>query len=82
MSHIYRLSVTDDLFRYEKDIEAIAEMLINGDRVMIDPIGEVFLYNNDGTPQVEFVFENNFITGVLEKQIERLRDCQEKLKNG
>lgn len=78
--HIHHLSVTDDYFRHEKSVEDIATMLLDGDRVMVEPLGEVFLIKQeDGNPQIEFVFENSFIVGVIEEQIKRLRDRQEKL---
>ena len=78
--NIRRLYVTDDRFKYDKNIEEIAEILLSGDRVIIEPIGELFLIKQEGgTPQIEFIFENAFIVGVIEAQIKVLRDLQEKL---
>ena len=58
----------------EVEIETIANQLIAGNRVFIEPIGEIYIINNsDCTPQVEFIFENKFIVGVVEAKIQLLK---------
>ena len=59
----------------------IGNLLLAGDRVMIEPIGEVFLIKqHDGPPEVEFVFENKFIETMIDLEIERLERHKQKLR--
>ena len=62
----------------EVTIETIADQLARGNRVFIEPIGEVYIINNsDCTPQVEFIFDNPFLVGVVEAKIRLLKKYQE-----
>lgn len=59
----------------------IARMLHEGDRIMVDPIGEVFVINdNNGVPEVEFIFENTFITAMLDIKIHELERYKQSLQ--
>ena len=63
------------------DARHLAEQLLAGDRIMIEPVGEVFMHRReDGTPEIEFVYENLFIAAVVDMDIERLTEYTDALK--
>ena len=58
----------------------IANLLLAGERVIVEPIGEVYLLPRDNAPpQIEFVFNNGMISAVVELEIERLEEYKASL---
>ena len=62
-------------FQWKKsDIDAIALSLVNGERVFIEPFGEVLLIMDaNGMPSVQFTLNNMFIHTVIGHQIAKLQ---------
>ena len=76
MSNIERFQVCEKSSSTDGErvsAHSIGNLLLAGDRVMIEPIGEVFLIKqHDGPHEVEFVFENKFIETMIDLEIQRL----------
>lgn len=70
--------------KYSKDAlgpSSIAQLLVAGERVVILPVGEVFMIpNDDGPPDLEFVYENSFIEAVVDLKIKQLEKYKEGLR--
>ena len=60
--------------------KAIASLLLAGERVQLNHVGEIFVIHQDNLPpQIEFSFENSFIATVVESEIERLQEYKDAL---
>ena len=65
----------------QASVRQIANDLTAGERVFIEPVGEVFMHlREDGVPQLDFVLSNQFISGVVELHIEKLTNYNDALK--
>ena len=75
----YVLASTEDNVAADRD--TIAMNLVAGERVFIEPVGEVYLIiDGEGVPQVEFVLANNLIEEVFTHQIVKLQNQRINLK--
>lgn len=62
------------------DKRRIAEQILKGERVMIEPLGEVFMHRDEnGTPQLDFILDNQFIAETVKLQIEQLQEYTDAL---
>lgn len=82
--NINRLHVcesTNNTKNHTVSASTIARVLHAGDRMMVDPIGEVYLINrHDGPPEVEFVFDNKFLEAMVDIKIHELERYKQSLQ--
>ena len=83
MSQINDFVVARDNYDQQITADEIAMRLVAGERVCIEPVGEVYLHiDKEGLPQVEFVLENPLIEAVFTHQSAKLKSHLHQVTGG